>query len=96
MENNIYFGTIFHKRKFKNNYLEKAILYTDDEINYLDLDHIRWYDTNTSNRDYLIKDSLVPTKLEDYRKDYGYIIGKILADEKRMKEEKKRILLKRK
>lgn len=89
MENNIYVGTIFHRRKIKNCYTEKVILYTDDGYNFLDLDHIRWYNTNITNKDYLIKDSLVPTEIEDFRNDYRYIIGKILADEKRLKEKKK-------
>ena len=93
MENNIYFGTIFHRRKFKNNYKEKVILYTENNINYLDLDHIRWYDTDISKKDYVIKNSLYQTKLENNQNEYRYIINKIISEDIKNKEKRKKRIL---
>lgn len=76
MENNFYVGKIYHRRKFKFPYIEKAVLYSCDSFYYLDLIEDKWYTTDTTKKDYVIKDSIVPTEIEDYKSDYLYLLNK--------------------
>ena len=77
MENNFYVGVVFHgKRPFKVEYTEKLVLYSDDNFNYLDLINDIYYTIDESNRDYVIKESLVPTDISEYREDYLYMLSR--------------------
>lgn len=77
MENNFYVGIVYHGKKlFKPAYKEKLILYTEDMINYLDLLNGLWYSTDTSNKDYVEENSLIPTDISTYKIDYLYLLTK--------------------
>ncbi len=76
MKNNFYVGQIFHRRFIKPCYIEKSLLYTSDEYNYFDLVREKWYTTNTSEKDYVIKDSLVATDINEYNNNYQYLYKK--------------------
>ena len=68
--------SIFHRRFIKPCYIEKSLLYTSDEYNYFDLVREKWYTTNTSEKDYVIKDSLVATDINEYNNNYQYLYKK--------------------
>jgi len=77
MENNFFVGVVFHGRKsFKVEYTEKLVLYSDDNFNYLDLINDVYYTTDENNKDYVIKESLVPTDILEYREDYLYMLSR--------------------
>lgn len=77
MENNFFVGVVVHKNKRGNNlYSEKVVLYTSDNIYYTELINDITYTTNSSNKDYVIFDSLVPTSSDEFRIDYEYLLGK--------------------
>lgn len=77
MENNFFVGVVFHGRKsFKVEYTEKLVLYSDDNFNYLDLINDVYYTTDENNKGYVIKESLVPTDILEYREDYLYMLSR--------------------
>ena len=77
MENNFYVGIVCHKRPFTNNMLrEKTVLYTKENITYIDLVKEREYQTDKSLKDYVEESSLIPTDINDYRIDYSYLLSK--------------------
>ena len=76
MENNFYVGDVFHRRRIKSSYVEKIVLYTDDALYYLDLISGNVYTTESSKKDYVIKDSLLPTDISDYNTDYMYLLNR--------------------
>lgn len=76
MGNNYYVGKIYHRRKIKQSYIEKTVLYTEDDFNYLDLIKGKYYNVDTKEKDYIIKDSLIPTEVEDYKINYKYLLEK--------------------
>ena len=51
-------------------------LFSFDEYNYFDLVREKWYTTNTSEKDYVIKDSLVATDINEYNNNYQYLYKK--------------------
>ena len=76
MENNFFVGNIFHRRRFKFSYIEKAVLFTDDCEYYLDLVSGKWYTIDTKSKDYVIKDSLIQTNITEHKIDYLYLLNK--------------------
>ncbi len=76
MENNFYVGDIFHRRFFKFSYIERNVLYAYDEDNYFNLISEKWYTTDSNNKDYVIKDSLIPTDINEYNSNYQYLYEK--------------------
>ncbi len=76
MENNFFVGNIYHRRKIKFSYIEQVVLYSEDYDYYFDLLGEKWYSTDTTKKDYVIKDSLVTTNIEDYKIDYLYLFEK--------------------
>ena len=77
MENNFYVGVVHYgKRPFKQEYSERLVLYSDDNVKYLDLMGNIWYTTDCSNRDYVDSSSLIPTDVSQYREDYIYLLSK--------------------
>ena len=89
MEDNFFVGVVYHgKRVFKPEYKEKIILYTDDNINFLDLIGNCYYTTDRSNRNYVDENSLIPTDISLYREDYLYLLSK----HKQRKNIRKRII----
>lgn len=76
MESNFYIGTVHHqKRLFKQQYQEKIVLYSTDNINFIDLINCAIYSTDVLNKDYVIRESLVPTEISEYRTDYMYLLS---------------------
>lgn len=87
MENNFYTGTIFHKKKrFKNEYSEKAVLYKKDNTNYLDLIKDKIYTIDSSSSSYIIKDSLTKVNINDFKTDYLYLLNRHNNIRKRKKK----------
>lgn len=81
MVNNFFVGNVVHgKRMFKPGYSEKLVLYSDDNINYLDLINGIYYTTNESNTDYVERDSIISTDISEYKEDYLYLLNKIKND----------------
>lgn len=77
MENNFYVGVVHYgKRLLKGEYTEKLVLYSEDNINYLDLKNDRYYTTDTSSKDYVMRESLISTDISQYRDDYLYLLSK--------------------
>lgn len=78
MENNFYVGTIYHSKKLvKPAWKEKAILYTEDKVNYIDLITSTTYPLGgNNNHDYVEENSLVKTDVTDYKTDYYYLLTK--------------------
>ena len=75
MSNNFYVGIIYHSKKiFKPEYKEKTVLYTENNINYIDLKNKLIYTTDTSQKDYVIKESLISTNPLEYKEDYIYLL----------------------
>ena len=55
MENNFFVGNVVHKNKKGNNlYSEKIVLYTCDNVYFIDLLTDNTYTTNSENRDYVL------------------------------------------
>ena len=77
MENKFYVGEIFHSKKIKPAYTEKNVLFTNDDTLYLDLINNRWYSSDNREKDYVIKESLIPTNINDYEIDYMYLLKRI-------------------
>ena len=79
MENNFFVGNVVHKNKKGNNlYSEKIVLYTCDNVYFIDLLTDNTYTTNSENRDYVVYDSLVPTNSEEFRIDYDICLLNIM------------------
>ena len=77
MENNFYVGVIHHKKKlFKPAFSEKVVLYSDDNIVYLDLINSVWYTTSEDNKDFVDKNSLIITDISLYKEDYLYLLNR--------------------
>ena len=88
MRNNFYVGEVYHKRKiFKLNfdYREKLVLYTEEDIVYWDLLGNKEYTCDKRNKDYVIRESLIPTDISDYKIDYMYLLNNSKA-KKRIKK----------
>ncbi len=77
MENNFYVGNIIHKKKKSSAiYVEKIVLYTQDNIYYTDLINDITYTTNNIDKSYVDSSSLVSINTEDFRIDYMYLLLK--------------------
>lgn len=77
MENNFYVGNIIHKKKKGNTtYMEKMVLYTIDNLYYIDLINDITYTTNNFDKSYVDSSSLVSIDIEDFRIDYMYLLLK--------------------
>ena len=77
MENNFYVGIVYHnKRIFKGEYKEKMVLYSEDGLSYLDLINGIVYNSDINDKDYVLKDSLIPTDIKEYKIDYMYLLSK--------------------
>mgnify|MGYP000055582507 FL=1 len=96
MENNFFVGNVVHKNKKGNNlYNEKIVLYTCDNVYFIDLLTDNTYTTNSENRDYVVYDSLVPTNSEEFRIDYDYLLIKHNDGNNNNKIKRKRFLFKK-
>lgn len=90
MENNFYVGIINHKKKlFKQSFSEKVVLYSEDNINYLDLISGIWYTVLEDNKDYVDINSIVLTDISLYKEDYIYLLNK--HKENKITKKKKKI-----
>lgn len=89
MENNFYLGVVKHsKRRSSNSYTEKVILYSDDNVFYIDLVNNCVYTTDAKNKDYVLIDSLVSTDISEYKTDYLYLLNKYKSDKAISKKKK--------
>ena len=75
MENSFYIGDIYYSKR-KQCHTEKLVLYSSDNVNYLDLISGKWYTTDSKKKDYVIKESIVPTDINEYRENYIYLLSK--------------------
>lgn len=72
---NFYIGIVHHKKRvLKSQYDEKIVLYTNDDINYVDLINNVVYSTDSYEKDYVVKASLIPTDISEHRIDYIYLL----------------------
>ena len=77
MENKFYVGTIIHKNIFnKVKYEEKIILYSRDQILFVDLNNQIEYSLNERKRDYVDLNSLINIDINDLKIDYIYLLRK--------------------
>ena len=81
MKSNFYVGIICHLKKIKKySYHEKVVLYSEDNINFINLINFELYPIEGSStkihEDYVIKDSLIPTDIRDYNINYIYLLDK--------------------
>ena len=82
MENNFYVGNIFHRRRIRQISIDCTVLYTEDNYHYLDLISGKWYDIDTRKKDYVIRDSIRTTDIDDYRIDYKHLLSKYNSKKK--------------
>lgn len=77
MANNFYVGVVYHgKRLFKQAYSEKIVLYSENNIDYLDLINNIWYSIDNFVKDYVDIASLISTDVSIYKEDYLYLLSK--------------------
>lgn len=75
MENKFYIGTVIHKKRIRR-IEEKIVLYTKDDIQYIDLINNRIYFANYLAKDYVVRESLIPTDPSEHRIDYKYLLSR--------------------
>ena len=89
MEDRFYIGTICHKKRFiKSQYKEKVVLYTNNDIDYVDLINNLVYSTDSSDKCYVLRVSLIPTDIFEHRIDYMYLLSKYNSKAITRKKEK--------
>ncbi len=89
MENNFYVGVVHYNRRYsRHDHTETLVLYSDDNINYLELESGIWYTTDRGNKNYVEKESIIPTDISQYKVDYEYLFFRI----KEMKSTRKKII----
>ena len=77
MVNRFYVGDIFHAKTItKEAYIEKNVLYKEDDNNYLDLINDVSYTTDSSKKSYVIEDSLLLMNPNDFKEDYNYLLSR--------------------
>ena len=77
MENNFYVGIVFHERGIMHEEInEKVVLYTEDNIYYIDLLKKKTYSTDTNEKEYVKSDTLVKADVNDFNIDYMYLLNK--------------------
>lgn len=73
---NFYIGIVHHKKRvLKSQYDEKIVLYTNNDIDYIDLINNVVYSTDCSEKDYVVKESLILTDISEHRIDYIYLLN---------------------
>ena len=77
MENSFYVGIVCHRKIISNNIIrEKRVIYSNDNIYYIDLIKEKEYTTNDNLNEYVDKSTLIPTDINDYNIDYTYLLSK--------------------
>jgi len=77
MENNFYVGIVCHRKIISNIIVrERKVLYTSDNIYYIDLVKEKEYTTDDRLNEYVDISTLVPTDINDYNTDYAYLLSK--------------------
>lgn len=80
MENNFFVGVVVHRRRKSNSLTrEKLVLYSRNDIDYIDLlNNNRYVSEESANtrEDYVIKSSLIKVDVSDYRTDYYYLLSR--------------------
>lgn len=88
MVNNFFIGEVYHaKKRTKPAYREKTVLYSTDNITYIDLLNDMEYTTDNSDKNYVIEESIFPADINGYRTDYYYLLLRhnTLVKEKKVK-----------
>ena len=77
MENNFFVGIVNHSKKVRRDaFCEKMILYKENSSCYVDLLNDITYSTDSSLKDYVEVDTLVPTDVSEYKTDYFYLLSR--------------------
>lgn len=77
MENNFYVGIVCHSRRgFKPFYKEKVVLYSENYIEFIELFSEKIYTLDESRKDYVERETLIPTNVSEYRENYPYLLSK--------------------
>ena len=77
MENNFFVGEVCHTKKInRDNRREKIVLYSDDNVHYLDLVRDVTYTCDKSSSDYVMRESLEKADINDFREDYLYLLSR--------------------
>lgn len=97
MENNFFVGVVVHRRR-KNNSLtrEKLVLYSRNDIDYIDLlNNNRYVSEESANtrEDYVIKSSLIKVDISDYRTDYYYLLSRYNEYKEEVRNDKRSLFL---
>lgn len=86
MEGNFYVGVIYYgKRIRKPKHSESVVLYSEDNIYFLDLMRNIYYTTDNQNKDYVDRSSLIQTNIEEYRENYEYLLARSKENNSRKK-----------
>ena len=72
MEDKFYVAYIFHRKRFKS-FMDQMVLYSEDYYSFLEPINGIWYTTDTTNKDYVIRDSIKPIDVQDCALDYMYL-----------------------
>lgn len=90
MENNFYVGVVHHEKGIiSEGYNEKIVLYSEDDIHYVDLIKEQIYSTNKEEKDYVLEETLIPANVSDFNNDYIYLLSKYKGHSKERKKKKK-------
>lgn len=77
MENNFFVGIVCHKKVISNNIVrERKVLYTSDNVYYIDLIKEKEYMADNRLNEYVDESTLIPTDINDYNTDYAYLLSK--------------------
>ena len=77
MENNFYVGIVHHEKGLiSDGYNEKVVLYSDNNIYYIDLLKQKTYSTNREEKEYVLEDTLISTDVNDFNINYMYLLNK--------------------
>lgn len=91
MENNFFVGIVNHSKKIgRESCKEKTVLYREDDSVYVDLVKNISYTTDSSQKDYVEEETLLPTDISDYRTDFEYLLLRYNSSGKNVKKKKKK------
>lgn len=97
MENNFFVGVVVHRRRKSNSLTrEKLVLYSRNDIDYIDLlNNNRYVSEESANtrEDYVIKSSLIKVDVSDYRTDYYYLLSSYNEYKEEVRNDKRSLFL---
>ena len=97
MENNFFVGVVVLRRRKSNSLTrEKLVLYSRNDIDYIDLlNNNRYVSEESANtrEDYVIKSSLIKVDVSDYRTDYYYLLSRYNEYKEEVRNDKRSLFL---